>query len=209
MDAKLAEMYQTEKSLETEAEALATLAMAEKLASAEDLDVDGMTDEQAEELARAVLADSDDEEAPAAEEPEDDKAAVEEPADEKTASAQEKVAEAEHFGRVMAHAFVNERAKIAAAAAEKAKTASKKDGKVMGALKSKKASAEETEPQEEEVSSLDRLAYARAQEILKENGVDTEQEKNSSISEDQARMLAEKVNARAVEMLEAEGYEFE
>lgn len=207
MDPKLAEAYQTEEALQNEAEALATLGMAEKLAAAEELNVDGMSDEEAEALAASILGDE--------EAPEQEESAQEQDEDEeKTASQveQEKVAEAEHLGRVMAHAFVNERAKIAQAAAEKSKTASKKAGKVMGALK-KKASAEAPEQQEEakpELSKLDQLALARAQEILKENGIELEgEEKQASIPEEKVEQLQAKVQSRAEEMLREAGYSFD
>lgn len=209
MDPKLAEIYKTEESLQAEAEALATLNMVEKLAAAEDLDVEGMSDEEAEELAKAVLG-SDSEEAPAEEQEESEEEGADGSEEEKTAAekiAQEKVAEADHLGRVMAHAYVSEKAKIAAAAVEKAKTAGKKDGKVMGALKAKKASAE-APVEEESVSSLDQLAIARAQEILKENGIEPEQEKMSSIDEEKALQLQEKIQARAEELLVEAGYKF-
>ncbi len=214
MDAKLAEIYKTEENLQNEAEALATLNMAEKLASADELNVDGMSDAEAEALAAQILGgDETVEESAQEEEPAEDKAEETEESEEKTASEkemQEKIAEAEHLGRVMAHAFVSEKSKIAMARAEKAKTAGKKDpkdGKVMGALKAKKASAE---PAEEKMSSLDQLAIARAHEILKENGVELEgQEKQSSINEEQAAQLQEKVQNRAVEILREAGFTFD
>lgn len=239
MDPKLAMVYGTAPVNETDVEALATAELATKLAAADEIDVDGMSDAQAEELAQELLggnstAEEGGEEPAATEEP-----AVEEPAaeeEEKTAGdettpEQEKIAEADYLGRVMAHAYVNERKEIekaAAAAVAKPKTASDKttvvkpiaktaakkdpkDGKVMAALKSKKASAE-APVEEPKMSALDTLAQQRALEILKENGIDPaaeqETEKKSSMNEEQAALLAAKVEERAQALLVSQGYEF-
>lgn len=277
MDPKLAEAYKTNQADETDVEALATAALAEKLAAADEVNVDGMSDDEAEALAAQLLEGSE-EQAPA-EEP----AAEAQPADEgeKTAGAegeqaeepkltpeQEKIAEADYLGRVMAHAYVAERREIEKEAAAKAKTASKLDnlkgavamtgaaaskaadkgkaalksggGKVMehlkakgktyagigavgggsaaagyaaGKSKSKKASAEQpAEETEQKMSALDTLALARAQEILKEHGIDPtaqaeETEKKSSINEEQADLLAQKVEERALALIADAGYE--
>lgn len=210
MDAKLAEMYGTNQVDETDAETLATAAFAEKMASAEenaDANIDGMSDEEAESLAQSLI--SDDDETASTEEPSEAASEeAEEEEEEKVASAEEvlkeKIAEADYLGRVMAHAFVQERRKIASAEADKVKAAAKKDdGKVMGHLKQKKANAET----EDKVSALDQLAMARAQEILKASGIEPEQEKQSSIDEEKAAQLAAKVDARAFELLKEQGYE--
>lgn len=209
MDAKLAEMYGTNQADETDAETLATAAFAEKMAAAEedaDTNIDGMSDEEAESLAQSLL--SEDEQTETAEEPSEAATEETEEEEEKVASAEEvlkeKIAEADYLGRVMAHAFVHERRKIASAEADKVKAAAKKDdGKVMGHLKQKKANAET----EDKVSALDQLAMARAQEILKASGIEQEQEKKSSIDEEKAAQLAAKVDARAYELLKEQGYE--
>lgn len=233
MDSKLAEAYGTAPVNEVDLEALATAELATKLAAADEIDVDGMSDERAEELAAELLGGSEEGgEEPPTEEPAVEEAPVEEEktAGDATTPEQEKIAEADYLGRVMAHAYVNERNEIEkAAAAAKPKTASdkttvvktagKKDkagdkGKVMAALKAKKASAEVPAevPAEEQVSALDRLAQIRAAEILKENGIDPsaepETEKKSSINEEEAALLHAKVEERAQALLVSQGYEF-
>lgn len=263
MDAKLAEVYGTVATNESDVETLAAARMAEKLASADALDVSGMSDEEAEDLASQLLGDDSaaaDESTEENTEEEQTEEASENTEEEKTAGeeeltpAQEKIAEADHLGRVMAHAYVQERKEIEkqagrldglkGAAAITAGQAAAKAGKAKAGLKSgagkvmdhmskhkkkyiagaastavaggaaavaakkmkKEASAEETE----EISALDRLALARASEILKENGIEpAEQEKQSSIDEDKAAQLAEKVQARAQEFLVEAGYSFE
>jgi hypothetical protein len=243
MDPKLAQVYGTNQADETDVEALATAELTSKLAAADELNLDGMSDDEAEALASELIgSDSSDEEAPAeteeaASEEEETEETEEKTAGEETTEAQEKIAEADYLGRVMAHAYVAERREIekqAAAGSELATVAKKGKGaagKVMehvkkhgksyaaGAAgsgagfaagrKSKKASAEAPEAATEELSALDRLAVARAQEILKENGVDLEQEKQSSLDEEKAAQLAAKVEERAVAMLNEAGYKFE
>lgn len=291
MDPKLAEVYQTNQPDESDVEALATAALAEKLAEADEVNVDGLSDDEAEALASQILdgdsgsADAQDEGEPEAE------AAAEEPAaegEEKTAGEegeqltpeQEKIAEADYLGRVMAHAYVAERKEIEKEAAAKSKTASKVDnlkgavamtgsalskkkdalkagakgaankvgkflenhpktttGLAVGGLTAagvgseygkmkvqakmnkkemdKKSSAEQPAETEQPMSALDQLALARAHEILKEHGIDPsaeqpaeepEQEKKSSIDEEKAALLAQKVEERAQAMLTEAGY---
>lgn len=230
MDPKLAAVYGTAPVNETDVEALATAELASKLAAADELDVSGMSDEEAESLAASLLdsaegaaedeAPAEQEEAPAAEEAPAEEQEEKTAGDEVTAE-QEKIAEADYLGRVMAHAYVAERREIeaaekTAAAKTTVKVAAKKDdkksGKVAAHLKMKKASTEAAPT--EELSSLDQLAQLRALEILKENGIDPnaapeETEKEASMNEDQAAQLAAKVEERATALLIANGYEFE
>lgn len=271
MDPKLAEVYKTNDVDEADVEALATAALAEKLASADEINVDGMSDEEAEALASQIIdgdaeAQAEGEGEPEAEQPAEgeEKTAGEE--GEQLTPEQEKIAEADYLGRVMAHAYVAERKEIEKEAAAKSKTAGKLDnlkggaamagaamskhkdkavgaakagaGKVMehvkahgkhmagaaaaaGAAgvaagrKSKKASAEQPAEEEQQLSALDQLAVARAHEILKEHGIDPnaeqqeteETEKKSSINEEQAALLAQKVDERALAMIANAGYE--
>jgi|SRR6267154_1131882 len=274
MDPKLAEVYKTNQADETDLEAIATAALAEKLASDESVDVSGLSDEEAETLAASILdGDSAAEETPAEEQTEAEGDEGEE-GEEKTAGEegeqltpeQEKIAEADYLGRVMAHAYVAERKEIEKEAAAKTKTANKLDnlkgavamtgaaaskhkdtakaalksgagkvgdfmaknkGKAMAAgaaasagagfaagRKSKKASAEQPAEEEQQLSALDQLAVVRAHEILKEHGIDPnaqqeteESEKKSSINEEQAALLAQKVDERALAMIANAGYE--
>lgn len=257
MDAKLAEAYKTNQADETDTEALATAALAEKLAASDEINVDGMSDDEAEALASELLGTTAEEtpaEEPAAEEAPEEEG--EKTAEELTPE-QEKIAEADYLGRVMAHAYAAERREIeknagkldnlkgaaamAGAAASKHKDKAVKGAKAAGGKvlehlkahgkhmagagaagaaagavagrKSKKASAEEVPAQEEQqVSALDQLAVARAEEILKEHGYEApadEQEKKSSIDEDKAAQLAAKVEERAMAMIADAGIELE
>jgi hypothetical protein len=102
MDPKLAEIYGTN---DADLEKLAAAELAEGLANDEQLDTDGMTEEDLEAIAQDVLSASaeGEEEAEAAEgeaAPEQEKTSA--------AEAQEKLAEADYLGRVMAHSYVNE-----------------------------------------------------------------------------------------------------
>src|SRR5687767_1800821 len=107
MDPKLAEVYKTNQPDEADVEALATAALAEKLASADEVDVSGLSDEEAEALASQILEGEKPAEEPQAEgdKPEgEEKTAGEEPAEgEELTPEQEKIAEADYLGRVMAH----------------------------------------------------------------------------------------------------------
>lgn len=262
MDAKLAEAYKTNQADETDTEALAMAALAEKLAASDEINVDGMSDDEAEALASEILGTTAEEtpEEPAAEEtPEEEGEKTAE--EQELTPEQEKIAEADYLGRVMAHAYAAERREIEknagkldnlkGAAAMAGAAASKHKDKAVGAAKAgagkvmehvkkhksgygaaaggaaaagmfgagrmskkdKKASAEEAPAQEEQqVSALDQLAVARAEEILKEHGYEApadEQEKKSSIDEDKAAQLAAKVEERAMAMIADAGIELE
>lgn len=159
---------------------------------------------------------------------------------EKTAAEKEamaKIAEADFLGRVMAHAYVKELKEIEKKASgfpfqkeekkdgkkeekkdekkgdEKEKKASKggKVGAFLAKGMKKKANAE--------VSALDTLALARAQEILKANGIEVEQpaaeapaaesKETEKVANDKYEMLDQAVTKRAEEMLIEAGYKFE
>lgn len=223
MDAKLAQVYGTNQADETDVEALATAALAEKLAAADEVNVDGMSDEEAEALASQILDGDSKEEPPAEDDKAEDEGAEgeEKTAGEKeTTPEQEKVAEADYLGRVMAHAYVQERKSIEASEkTASTKTASTKvagKGKVMEHLKEGKKKKASAEGEEQKLSALDQLAQARALEILKENGIDPnaeapaeDTEKKSSVDDEKIALLQEKVNERAAAMLVEAGYKFE
>lgn len=125
MDAKLAAFYGTNSPDEADVEKLAAAELAEKLAGEESVNLDGISEEQLEEVAQQLISGEDDpEETPSGEDTQE--AAVEEP----EGGAQEKLAEADYLGRVMAHAYVNELRSIEKTAAMPAGM-----GKVMGHLK--------------------------------------------------------------------------
>jgi hypothetical protein len=212
MDPQLAAIYGTDQSGE-DTEKVAAAELAEKLAAEGDAEVetDSFTPEQIEELAQAAMAgeeaaveepeQAEEQEAAAGDEGEEqaeeseDEEEVEEEKTSAAAEAQEKLAEADYLGRVMAHAYTQELRKIAAAEAGEAEEGEEKV-------------AAEGEEQEEQVTALDQLATARAQEILKANGIEPEAEKTSASEEEQAA-LAAAVDARAVELLTQAGYTFE
>jgi hypothetical protein len=112
MDKTLAEFYGTNADVEADAEKLAAAEAAEVLAAEKGVNLEEMTEEDLEAVAEQVLK-GEGGETPTAETP------VEEP----EKAAQEKFAEADYMGRVMAHAFVNESKEIEKEAAAKEKTA--------------------------------------------------------------------------------------
>jgi hypothetical protein len=117
MDPQLAAIYGTNTDGD-DIEKLAASELADDLAEEGEIDTDELTDEQAEALAQQVLEGADGEEEMEAEGEEGEE--VEEPAEdeeiEKVSEAQEKLAEADYLGRVMAHSYTQELRKIAAAA---------------------------------------------------------------------------------------------
>jgi hypothetical protein len=112
----------------------------------------------------------------------------------KQAALQEKIAEADAMGRVMAHAYVDELGKLAAAEQEKSEEDEKEDekekaekkasfyrsvksaGEMPAALKEhmKKKDDEEDEDEEEKKASFAKAASLRAAELLILNGVNPE-----------------------------------
>ena len=92
MDPKLAEMYGTNQPTEADLEKLAAAELAEGLADEGQIDLDNVSEEDLEAMAASVL-NGDEEEASQGD-----------PAEE----AQEKLAEADYLGRVMAHSFHQE-----------------------------------------------------------------------------------------------------
>lgn len=223
MDKTLAEFYGTNVPDETDVEKLAAAEAAEVLAGEKGVNLEGMPDDEIEALAQQVLAG----------ETEEKPAEVAEPDAETVA--QEKVAEADYLGRVMAHAMVNESKKIqkdelekAAAAEEAKKKEAAKGGKVMAHLKGKmkKSGAmppafmkhmkgkeeekkEEKKEEKEKKSStpaLDQLVQARALEILEASGIDPEQLTKQSEA-DPKEVLAQTVETKAWELLKEYGVE--
>jgi hypothetical protein len=252
MDPKLAEIYGTNQTTDADIEKLAAAELATQLAGDEQIaDTEGMTEEDLEAIAQEVLA------------PETE-TQVEEPQEqteqEKTSAekqAQEKVAEADYLGRTMAHAYVQELNKIAAAqektagwgdapqkmlgAATKSTRAKAAVGKVIGKAgeiaknhgkaiagtaaatgtagvlagraskgKDKKSAAE---GEQQQLSAVDTLVLARANEILEASGIDpkslskveepVEQEKTSAdeTTDPRREALATAVEQRAWELL--------
>lgn len=213
MDPKLAEIYGTNNPSQSDVEKLAAAELAESLAGNEDANIDGMSDEQVEALAAQVLAQQS-EAAPA--DGEDD--------------AQEKVAEADYLGRVMAHAYVQELRNMEKVAEESAPAPEAPKSKMQrvkefagkhkkkliagglmtaGAVAAKKgynhfkgraAAAAEKTVQS---SALDTLAEQRALAILEANGIDLNEIEKQSGAED---VLEQAVDGRAWEMLAELGF---
>jgi hypothetical protein len=98
MDPKLAEIYGTNQQNEADLEKLAAAELAEGLANDDQLDTDGLSEDELEAVAQDVLNASGEE---SNEEVEQEKTSAAE-------EAQEKLAEADYLGRVMAHAYVKE-----------------------------------------------------------------------------------------------------
>lgn len=118
---------------------------------------------------------------------EEKKEEKEESEEEKEKEAREKLAEADFLGRAMAHAYVDELRGIEKkASAEKAGVPNS-----FSQLLTKNASNK---------SALDVLAEQRAEEILKQASVQTD---------DAQQKLAHAVEARAIEILKANGYNVE
>lgn len=238
MDPRLAELYHTNEDT-SDVEKTAAAELAEKLASADDVNIDGMSNEDIEALAKDVLSTEEQTEEPAAEETEE----TEEGSEDKTAEA--KFQEADYLGRVMAHAYVNELKDIDKDATEK--TAGKMSGvmsKIKGMAGKAKGKGKEMAGKagkmlkkhkkkaigaaaaggaaaafgagrmSKQSSAVDALALERAKEILAENGyeVPAQTEEAPAEGEKQASkydVLAEAVEARAMELLKAEGFKFE
>lgn len=118
MDPKLAEIYGTNQTNEVDLEKLAAAELADGLANDDQIDTDGMTEEDLEAVAQDVLNGGTAEEGgEGGEEPQDE--------------SQEKLAEADYLGRVMAHSYVNELREIE-------KTAAKKEGPMTGTESAKR-----------------------------------------------------------------------
>lgn len=131
MDPKLAELYGTNQ---IEAESVAADELAEKLAASEEMNVDGLSDEDAETLAQEILSATSEEQVENAEETETEESSTETteeetPAEEET----EKVAQAQadYLGRVMAHAFTQELREIEKQASAELEKEAKFDFKAM------------------------------------------------------------------------------
>jgi len=90
MDPKLAEIYGTNQQNDSDLEKLAAAELAEGLANDDQLDTDGLSEEELEAVAQDVLNGGEE--------------GQEDGGDE----AQEKLAEADYLGRVMAHSYVKE-----------------------------------------------------------------------------------------------------
>jgi len=114
MDPKLAAIYGTNQETDADLEKLAAAELAEGLANDDEVDTDGLTEEELEAVAQDVLNASSEEGA--------EEGGNIDGEQEKTSAAeeaQEKLAEADYLGRVMAHSYHQELQKIAAAEQEK------------------------------------------------------------------------------------------
>lgn len=104
MDPKLAAIYGTNQNTDADLEKLAAAELAEGLANDDEVDTDGLTEEELEAVAQDVLN--------ASAEGEEEGGNID-GEQEKTSAAQEKLAEADYLGRVMAHSYNQEMQKIA------------------------------------------------------------------------------------------------
>lgn len=106
MDPKLAEIYGTNQPTESDLEKLAAAELAEGLANEDQIDTDGLSEDDLEAIAQDVLGSNEDSGEGADEGSEDGQEKIS--SDETSDESKEKLAEADYLGRVMAHAYVNE-----------------------------------------------------------------------------------------------------
>lgn len=114
MDPKLAAIYGTNQETDADLEKLAAAELAEGLANDDEVDTEGLTEEELEAVAQDVLNAS-------SEEGTEEGGNIDGEQEKTSAAeqAQEKLAEADYLGRVMAHSYHQELQKIAAAEQEK------------------------------------------------------------------------------------------
>lgn len=132
MDQFLAEYYGTAQPAQDETEKAAQVELFAKLAAAEGIDLNSMSDEQVEQLYNATFSKEASEEE--GEEKDDKKEEAEKEHAEKKAAA-EKFAEADYMGRVMAHAYVQEMRKIASSNEKSASMDMGRVSRMRGAVK--------------------------------------------------------------------------
>lgn len=132
MDPKLAAIYGTNQTTDADLEKLAAAELAEGLANDDQIDTDGLTEDDLEAVAQSVLDGS------GGDEGEGEGEGQEKTSAEIDEEAQEKLAEADYLGRVMAHSYVKELKEIEKTAGMTGgqRVAQKAGGKVKGFLKS-------------------------------------------------------------------------
>lgn len=215
----------------SEEEQEAQIELFAKLAHDNGIDLEKLSEEQVQELFEATFKEASETEEPVETNPLEDtvKAAEEEFAVKK--ASQEKIAEADFLGRVMAHSYVNEMRKIAESkVANDDKDADDKPGKKEkddGDDKDDKKAPPFMKKEEKTGSAIDELAVARACGMIDEynktaaaNGQGQFDEKvaeariyaiatlglGESVKVASASNTAQAVDIRALEYLQAAGY---
>lgn len=221
MNLDLAAIYNTPGAHTSEdQEKVAQFDLFSKLASDAGVDLSALSDDQVAHLWNETMGKQ------AAEQPKEDKDAEEQEANEKKAAAeaefaskkewQEKIAEADHLGRVMAHAYVHELNQIKQASEDK-KDEKKDDDKDDD--KDDKKGDKPMPPfmKKKESSALDELAVIRAVELANASGFDVKEAAarvsavatlgiGESTKIAAAQDVAGATEIRALEFLEAAGY---
>jgi len=162
-------------------ESAASAVLFEKAAAAEGIDLETLSEEQVNALYTHFTTGGETQEVPA----------------EEVKEAEAKLAEATIIGQHMARAFVDEVIVLNKEAAS--------DDKKPPFLKGKKGEKGEDNKDGEKKAAFETLAIERANKMLKNAGIDPD----AAVESDNGVTLEDMVNARAVEMLEAAGYEFE
>lgn len=214
MDQELADMYGTTTE---DQEKVAEVALFAKLAAKHEIDLSKYSDEQVVEMYEATMGKTAEEELPD-DEQEAKLAAAAQAEFQVKREWQEKVAECDKLGRVMAHAYVQELGLIEKAAGEVPPQFAKKDEGEKKDKESEEPKDEEGKDEEKEASAVDVLAARHAVELAKEAGIDPAiaarkldavltlggpgpSEKTAS-----ANSFEESIHIRALEFLETAGY---
>lgn len=239
MNQELASMYGTPGTATPEDQTkVAEAELFAKLAAENGINLNELADGQIEQLWNATFAKQAEEEVPPSEE-EKKKEEAKKDEEAKTAAAQaefqkshewnEKVAECDKLGRIMAHAYVQELGLIDRAMKKQADemppqfaaaASSEEKPKEEGEKKDEdKEEKKEEAKEEKEASAIDQLAAKQAVKLAQEAGIDAKvaakrvdavltlggpgpSEKTAS-----ARTLQETVHIRALEFLETAGYQ--
>jgi len=177
MDTFLANYFGTGQSApepttqEDDLEKMAQLVMLDKIASAQNIDLSGLSDEEYVKLAGQVF--SGETEKTAAAQPEANAEATQLTELEKQAQA--RFEEAKFLGQVVAHSMWNELDSIQKVAMAKGEEEEEGKKKAPPFPPKKEEKEEDDEEKSKEGSALDTLADARAYEILQQNGLADDQ----------------------------------
>lgn len=200
MDREIAAIYGTDELLteETDVEKTAAAELLVKLAEEQGLDLNDFSDEEVAEMLGDLYGGQGIEHT-AAQTQEDAEAQQLE------LEAQEKVAEADYLGRIMAHSYVQELSNIEKAAAEAAPPPfpPKKEEKDEEEKEEKK---DDKKAMDKAAAALDALAQRRAFEMAKEAGyIDDQGNLLVDTQVKEASALDYEVERRALEICEANG----
>jgi len=195
MDRQIAEIYGTDQLLaeETDQEKTAAAELLVKLAEEQGVDLNDFSDEEVAEMISDLYGGQGIEHT----------AEADFEAQQLELEAQEKVAEADYLGRIMAHSYVQELNNIEKAAAEAAPPfPPKKEEKE----EDKEEKKEDKKAMDKAAAALDAIAQQRAFEMAKEAGyIDDEGNLLVDTQVKEASALDYEVERRALEICEANG----